>query len=126
MIQTRQPVSFIATDRPDAAQAFYKDVMGLELRERSDFALVFADGDHVLRVQIVPELTPAGHTVHGWQVSDIAQEVSRLASLGVPTLRFEQLPQDAQGVWTTPDGHQIAWFHDPCGNVLSFTQYADA
>ena len=32
--------------------------------------------------------------------------------------------QDERGVWTTPDGSQVAWFLDPDGNVLSLTQFA--
>lgn len=60
---------------------------------------------------------------HGWQVADIAQEVKQLASKGVAFLQFDQLPQDPSGIWTTPGGHKIAWFKDPCGNIVSLTQF---
>ncbi|MEP5155361.1 VOC family protein [Planktotalea sp.] len=123
MKNNRQPVSFIVTDDPDAAQAFFVDVMALELREASPFALVFVDCGHVLRVQIVSELEPADYTVHGWEVVDIARTIEELISKGVQFQRFDQLPQDALGVWTTPDGNKIAWFTDPSGNRLSLTQY---
>jgi catechol 2,3-dioxygenase-like lactoylglutathione lyase family enzyme len=115
-------MSFIATASPDAAKVFYTDVMGLKLLEVSPFALVFGDGGHLLRVQIVAELSPASHTVHGWQVTNIASAMEDLAAKGVQFLRFDQLPQDHLGVWTTPDGHQIAWFRDPDGNTLSLSQ----
>jgi hypothetical protein len=36
--------------------------------------------------------------------------------------RFEGLPQDDDGVWTTPDGIAVAWFKDPDGNRLSLSQ----
>ncbi|WP_108814395.1 VOC family protein [Loktanella sp. Alg231-35] len=123
MENSRQPVSFIATDKPEAAKNFYSDVIGLELREATPFALVFCDRSHVLRVQIVSELEPASYTVHGWQVTNIAVEISVLASEGVQFQRFGQLDQDALGVWTTPDGNKIAWFKDPSGNILSLTEY---
>jgi hypothetical protein len=90
----------------------------------SPYALVFADGDVMLRVQIVQDLTPAGHTVHGWDVADIAQEVAGLTAKGVEFQIFDQLGQDTNGVWTTPSGDKIAWFKDPSGNILSFTQFA--
>lgn len=122
MTQARTPISFIATDLPDAAQAFYGEVLGLRLLEASPFALVFADGDHVLRVQIVASLEPAQHTAHGWQVPDLAAEMIALAAKGVVFERFAPLDQDALGIWTTPDGHRIAWFRDPSGNVLSLTE----
>ena len=126
MENTRKPVSFIATDNPDEARTFFEDVLGLKLLEATPFALVFVDGGHVLRVQIVSELQPVGYTVHGWQVADIAYNIEELTSKGVQFQRFDQLNQDALGVWTTTDGNKIAWFTDPSGNTLSLTEYMEA
>ncbi len=124
MSDRRKPISFIATAAPDQAEAFYGDVLGLTLLERSPFALVFADGDTMLRVQIVEDLSPAQFTVHGWQVADIAQEIAALVAKGVTFSRFDGLGQDGLGIWTTPDESKIAWFQDPDGNVLSLTEFA--
>lgn len=124
MTTARSPVSFLATTEPASAERFYTDVMDLQLLESSPFALVFADGETILRVQIVPELSLAPYTVHGWQVTDIDGEIEKLASNGVQFLTFDQLKQSASGIWTTPDGHKIAWFKDPSGNILSLTQHA--
>lgn len=124
METSREPVSFIATDKPDEAQAFYADAIGLKLREATPYALVFLDGCHALRVQIVPELHPVDYTVHGWQVSNINDEIEMLIAKGVQFRRFDQLIQDALGIWTTPEGNKIAWFTDPSGNTLSLTEYA--
>ena len=121
---TRQPISFIATDRPQAALTFYGDTLGLTLTEASAYALVFRDGSTTLRVQIVENLSPAAFTAHGWQVRDIASEITALAASGVTFERFAHLDQSPLGVWTTPDGHQIAWFKDPSGNILSLTELA--
>jgi hypothetical protein len=62
-------------------------------------------------------------TVLGWAVPDIEATLAELAGRGVAGLRFENLPQDEQGIWTTPDGSKVAWFHDPDGNTLSITQH---
>jgi len=97
--------------------------MGLSLVERSDFALVFVDGTHMLRVQIVTDLHPVGFTVHGWSTDNITTEMDDLRANGVEFLKYEGLLQDSSGVWQTPDEHKIAWFKDPSGNVLSLTQY---
>ena len=123
MENSREPVSFIATDKPDAARTFFVDVIGLELREETPFALVFLDGEHILRVQIISELQPTGYTAHGWRVANIAQEIEILRTKGVQFLHFEQLAQDELGIWTTPDGNKIAWFTDPSGNTLSLTEH---
>lgn len=120
----RRPIGFVATAEPQAARAFYGGRLGLDLLETSPFALVFRDGDSTLRVQIVKDLVPVSHTVHGWQVADIAEDIGELTAKGVEFLAFDQMRQDPMGIWTTPDGHRIAWFKDPCGNTLSLTQFA--
>ena len=124
MASTRQPVSFIACAAPDQALPFYRDVFGLTLIEQSPYALVFMDGDHMLRVQIVADAQPVGYTVHGWQVANIAAEIESLKAKGVVFRQFDHLEQDNLGIWTTPDCNKIAWFKDPCGNTLSLTEFA--
>lgn len=119
----RQPISFLATNRPGETASFYTDVLGLELVEDSPFALVFDDGGHMLRVQKVPEHDPASHTVHGWRVADINRDIRDLMTNGVEFSFFAGLDQSDLGVWTTPTGHKVAWFKDPAGNNLSLTQF---
>jgi len=126
MSDARQPISFIATSTPDTAHAFYADVMGLTLQEASAYALVFADGARMLRVQIVEDFVPAPYTAHGWQVADIESEIATLGARGVTFLRFAHVSRDGLGIWTTPDGHKIAWFKDPSGNLLSLTEFVEA
>jgi catechol 2,3-dioxygenase-like lactoylglutathione lyase family enzyme len=122
MIEPRHPISFVATSDPEAAKAFYVDVLDLTLMETSPYALVFADGESMLRVQIVVNFSPAAYTVHGWLVNDVEQEVEALVEKGVTFQAFGVLGQDDNGVWTSPDGHKIVWFKDPGGNILSLTQ----
>ena len=121
---TRTPISFIATDAPEAAEGFYRDVLGLRLVEASPFALVFDEHGMMLRVQIVEALEPVAYTVHGWQVADIAAEMARLGARGVVFEHFGLPGQEESGVWPSPAGAKIAWFKDPSGNVLSLTEFA--
>lgn len=123
MTRTRTPISFFATNDPEQAKTFYGEVLGLELIESSPYALVFRDGSQMLRVQIVSDLIPASHTVHGWDVMSIEEEIEDLSAKGLVFLKFTQMDQDPSGIWTTPDGHKIAWFKDPSGNTLSLTQF---
>ena len=122
----RKPISFLATDDADGALHFYRDVLGLELIEASPFALVFDDGGQMLRVQKVAHVEPASNTAHGWEVGDIHAEIATLSQRGVQFSRYEALEQDERGVWTSPDGHKIAWFRDPSGNNLSLTEFTPA
>jgi len=119
-----EAMHFVATARPDDALAFYRDVLNLQLVEDSPFALVFNTGGRSLRVQKAREtVMPAPTTVLGWNVADIRAEIDELTGKGVAFTRFDGLPQDDDGVWTSPPGHKIAWFRDPDGNNLSLTQF---
>jgi len=53
----------------------------------------------------------------------IEEEIEDLSAKGLVFLKFTQMDQDPSGIWTTPDGHKIAWFKDPSGNTLSLTQF---
>src|SRR5207248_2866959 len=106
-------IAFAATTGPATAKKFYHQTLGLELVEDNPFALVFDANGTMLRVQKVQKLTPAPHTVLGWQVPDIHDTIKGLIACGVLPERYEALPQDDLGVWKSPSGAQIAWFKDP-------------
>ena len=53
-----------------------------------------------------------------------------LKQAGMTTVMVETggdpgLESDERGIWTSPDGAQVAWFKDPDGNTLSLTQAPD-
>jgi catechol 2,3-dioxygenase-like lactoylglutathione lyase family enzyme len=123
MLNASKLVCFAATTNPPAAKKFYKDTLGLPLIEDSAFAFVFDANRTMLRVQKVERLSPARHTILGWEVDDIDATIKRMTERGVRFERYDGLPQDALGVWTTPDGSRVAWFKDPDGNILSLTEF---
>ncbi len=123
MLSSAKIVAFVATSKPDSAQDFYEQTLGLKLISNDNFALVFDANGVMLRVQKVQAHTPANHTALGWDVADIQTEMKELMRKGVSCERYEWLEQDELGVWTAPSGAKIAWFKDPDGNVLSLTQF---
>jgi len=111
--------------QPQAARAFYEDILGLHFIEDSEYALVFKLKDAELRISKVPAFTPFAFTVLDWQVDDFRAVYDNLKTKGVRFEIFEGMGQDEDGVWTVPgDGTQIAWFKDPDGNVLSISKRA--
>ena len=123
MVAENRLIAFALITDTENAKRFYIDVLGLQLIADEPWALVLDAAGTMLRLQKVPEVIPPQGTVLGWQVSDIRSAMDTLENRGVSFNRYEGLPQDADGVWTTPDGAQIAWFNDPDGNTLSLTQF---
>lgn len=117
-------MAFAATTDAGAAKDFYETKLGLRLVEDSPFALVFDSGGIMLRVQKAQKVDPPQFTVLGWEVTDIRAEIKELTGRGVVFHQYGlDFPrQDELGVWTTPDGAQVAWFPDPDGHTLSLTQ----
>ena len=103
----------------DAAERFYGDVLGLDLDDARPFALVHQTAATQLRITLVEKVIAAPYTVLGWAVSDLEAEIDRLTAAGVRFNRYDGMAQDARGIWTSPSGARIAWFHDPDGNNLS-------
>jgi catechol 2,3-dioxygenase-like lactoylglutathione lyase family enzyme len=123
MLDKYDLIAFVATKQPDRAKVFYPEILGLRLLGNTPFALVFEAGGTTRRVSKVKEMTPAPYTVLGWKVTDMGSTVTGLANRGITFERYEGMPRDEFGVWTTPDGHLVSWFKDPEGNTLSLTQF---
>jgi hypothetical protein len=77
----------------------------------------------MLRVTVVKQLTAVGHTVLGWQVTDINVAAEGLREVGVQFERYPGMQQDGLGIWTSPIGSKVAWFKDPDGNTLSISEH---
>lgn len=124
MLQGSEPVAFLPSTDLDRSAAYFGDVLGLELVDRSPFACVFRVGGHTLRVTRVDDLRPQPFTVFGWLVTDLRATLVALRSRGLQTLRYDGMDQDDDDIWTTPGGDRVAWFSDPDANVLSLTELA--
>jgi len=125
MLGSAAIMAFVATTDAERARRFYGEMLGLTMKADEEYALVFDANGTMLRVQKVRSVPPAQYTILGWRVDDIRATVSGLVGKGVA---FERLgipgfAQDDLGIWTAPDGTQVAWFKDPDGNILSLTQF---
>jgi len=125
MLSNSRLQTIIWTSSLDKAEVFYKDVLGLEVKDESDGALVFDVGGSDLRVSPIPSTTPTEHTVLGFSVPNVASVVAALSDQGVVFVRFDGFPHRPDGILTTPDGAEVAWFRDPDGNLLSIVQYPE-
>lgn len=123
MLTNQTPMCFVATTDPAASRTFYETTLGLTFIEDTPFALVFTLGQgEELRIQKLETFTPPPNTVLGWAVDEISAKVRELKARGVGFAHYDHMEQDELGIWTSPSGARVAWFHDPCGNNLSLTQ----
>jgi predicted enzyme related to lactoylglutathione lyase len=123
MNSSRSLIGFVPTTDGARARNFYEQVLGLHFVSDDQFAIVFESEKNMIRIARMETFTPAPYTVLGWEVSDIADEVKKLTEKGVTFERYPFLEQQADGIWTAPGGTRVAWFKDPDGNVLSFSQH---
>jgi len=118
------PVAFVFTRDREVARRFYEDVLGLTLREISEFADVFDLKGATLRIVPIPDHKPSPHTILGWEVADIREVARRLVDRGVQMQIYDGFDQDELGIWSSPDrSAKVAWFLDPEGNNLSISQH---
>ena len=118
-------IGFLNTNDPEKAKAFYGGVLGFRLLSDDNFAVSFDANGTMIRIGKAQNFKPAQGTVLGWEVEDIHAAIRELTGRGV---HFEQfnlpfMKQDEFGVWTPPNGDQVAWFKDPDGNVLGISKH---
>jgi len=123
MLKSAKIVAFLQVSDRAKARAFYVDVLGLRFVSEDPFALVVESSGTRVRIGEMPNLVPAQGTVLGWEVPDIEEAVGDLVARGVEFQQYGFKGQDERGIWTTPNGDKVAWFKDPAGNVLSFSQH---
>ena len=124
MLDSSEVMAFVSSTDLARSRLFYEGVLGLRVVEENNYACVLDANGTMVRVTAVAEVAQPEYTVLGWRVTDLAALASALAGQGVELIRYPEMGQDAPGVWTTPGGDKVAWFHDPDGNVLSLTEFA--
>ena len=109
----------------ELAKPFYRDVLGLELIEDTQYALRFSAG-HTSQISVYKRPpVERGQTVAHFEVNDIQREVADLRSRGAV---FEEY---TIGLLATTDGiatigtARAAWLKDPEGNVLGLREGPD-
>jgi len=122
MLSDKKLKAFIPTINPTKAKEFYMNILGLTLLSEDNYAMEFDANGTLLRITTVPELVPHTFTVLGWNVDRIDSLIESLISKGVVFERYNFFDQDKLGIWTAPSGAKVAWFKDPDGNLLSFTE----
>ena len=124
MADLTKAFSGFSTDDVAAAQAFYADVLGLDVSEENGMLFLrFESGHEVLVYPKGPAHAPAGYTVLNFPVEDVAGTVAELRERGVQFEKYAGTPVETDDDFVFRGGGPlIAWFTDPAGNILSIIE----
>jgi predicted enzyme related to lactoylglutathione lyase len=123
-LSNAQLYAVLAAEDIERAKTFWRDTVGLRVREYPDapgYFSVYAGADTEM-VVYARERSKAEHTVVGFRVADIRATVASLRERGVVFLEY-----DMPGLKTV-DGVAdngivwAAWFMDTEGNIIGITQ----
>jgi catechol 2,3-dioxygenase-like lactoylglutathione lyase family enzyme len=107
------------------SRAFYEGQLGLTVAKADDYGVALNAGEGTLFIYTRETVTPAEHTVAGWEVPDIRAAVQELTSRGVvfEQYDFPGLKTDELGIAIMDGGAELsAWVKDPDGHILAINQ----
>ena len=128
MFKPKAAFSGFSVDDAKKAQAFYSDILGLEVKDNGmGLEIQLPEGGKVFVYPKGDQHEPATFTILNFVVTDIDAAVDALKEKGVHFEIYEGMPfkQDEKGIArgiAAKMGPDIAWFKDPSDNVLSVLQ----
>ena len=124
MLDKAKLIGVIPTTDYEQARAFYEGKLGFQFVSQDAYALVLRVGGHMIRIVKLANYKPLPSTILGWEVEDVGRVVGWLKERGVETEKYPWVTDKELGIWTAPNGDQVAWFKDPTGNVLGVSKHA--
>lgn len=122
MVTFESAFAGFSVDDIPAAEAFYRDTLGLqaEVGQMGILEIALPGGGHTIAYP-KDDHVPATFTILNLVVADIDAAVDALNQAGVVTKIYTDpdFGTDERGVSRGNGGPEIAWFRDPAGNVLS-------
>jgi catechol 2,3-dioxygenase-like lactoylglutathione lyase family enzyme len=123
MFSFKKAFSSYSVDDLVKARAFYAEVLGVSVTEKTEGLSIQVSSDYTLFLYPKPDHTPASFTVLNFQVDSVEEAVDRLTAAGVVFLQYEgELKTDEKGIVRHPGAPVIAWFTDPAGNIISVVE----
>ena len=117
MLTTTGALSSMSVRDVPEAVAFWRDQVGLEVRDGPIATLLLQGGGRVI-LYPKQDHEAASFTVLNLEVADVGAAMRELGEAGLDPIRYPGMPQDEDGAMRG-NGPDIAWFTDPSGNIWS-------
>ena len=123
MLKDKMVAAILPAKDVQRAKDFYHSMLGLDIQTEVDAGVMLSAGQGTsLFIYPREDMESSGHTVAGFNVENIEEEVGELKSKGV---NFEEY--DMPGIKTVDsvadlDGVKSAWFRDSEGNIIAINQ----
>ncbi len=122
MLQQSNAFSSFSVKDLAAARDFYKNTLGLTIRDNSIGMLeLHLHGNNMAIVYEKKDHKPAKFTILNFPVKNIDEAVKYLSEKGIKFLQYDDPKTDDKGI-SRKQGPPIAWFTDPAKNILSVIQ----
>lgn len=115
--------SGFAVPDTDAAARFYREVLGLVVKDQGGMLFLALPGGATVLVYPSPDHAPAAFTVLNLVVADLPKAIDDLVERGAELVRYDGFRHDERGI-VHGNGHgpDIAWTTDPAGNVIGIME----
>ena len=123
MLEASQAFSGFSVKNLEAAKEFYGTTLGLDVEENDQGLELHLRGGTNVFLYPKSDHRPATFTVLNFPVGDLEKTVDELAKKGVEFEHYSKkdIATDKKGIHHAA-GMDIAWFHDPDGNIISLIQ----
>ncbi|MAZ27002.1 MAG: glyoxalase [Cytophagaceae bacterium] len=120
MLGKEKAFSSFSTDDIDKAQDFYQNTLALKIT-KDEMGILWLDlnGADVIIYPKEETHQPASFTVLNFNVDNLEETVKKLKEKGVEFEHYDRPKTDDDNISRSENGHKVAWFKDPAGNILS-------
>jgi predicted enzyme related to lactoylglutathione lyase len=123
MFKHTKAYSGFSVDDLQKAKTFYTEIMGVNVSDNPMGLIeLHFNGGNIVIAYPKPNYIPATFTILNFPVSNIGKAVDTLKLKGVSFEHYSgDIQTDERGICRN-EGHSIAWFKDPAGNILSIIE----
>ncbi len=122
MLNKSKSFSSFSVEDTKKAKQFYQEVLGLDVKNDSEMGTLEINIgiDNKVLLYLKQNHSAASFTVLNFIVDNIDEAVTDLTSKGIKFEIYNEIDfkTDEKGIMRD-NGPLIAWFKDPCGNILS-------